>query len=94
MTNRRCGDAALQGRVCNAVLDGKFAANVTAAYSTGAVTWRNASKNPAEATMWLNETLASGMVPYYHFVGAENGFGEDRRWQKVGVGLLPLDRAS
>jgi hypothetical protein len=34
--------------------------------------------------MWLNETLASGMVPYYHFVGSENGFGEDRRWQKVG----------
>ena len=76
---------ALQGRVCNAVLDGKFAANVTAAYSTGAVSWRNASKNPAEAEMWLNETLAGGMVPYYHFIGSENGFGEDRRWQKVGV---------
>jgi hypothetical protein len=74
----------LQGRVCNAVMDGKFAANVTAAYSTGTVTWRNASKNPAEAEMWLNETLAGGMVPYYHFVGSENGFGEDRRWQKVG----------
>ena len=27
----------LQGRVCNAVMDGKFAANVTAAYSTGTV---------------------------------------------------------
>ena len=50
-----------------------------------AVRWRNVSKNPAEAKMWLNETLASGMVPYYHFVGAENGFGEDRRWQKVGA---------
>ncbi len=75
----------LQGRVCNAVLDGKFAANVTAAYSTGAVTWRNASKNPAEAEMWLNETLAGGMVPYYHFIGSETGFGEDRRWQRVGV---------
>lgn len=75
----------LQGRVCNAVLDGKFAANVTAAYSTGNPGWRNASKNPAEARMWLNETLASGMVPYFHFVGAENGFDEDRRWQKVGV---------
>ena len=74
----------LQGRVCNAVLDGKFAANVTGAYSTGALTWRNSAKNPAEAEMWLNETLASGMVPYYHFVGSENGFGEDRRWQKVG----------
>ena len=75
----------LQGRVCNAVLDGKFAANVTAAYSTGAITWRNASKNPAEARMWLNETLASGMTPYYHFIGSEDGLGEDRRWQQVGA---------
>ncbi len=74
----------LQGRVCNAIMDGKFAANVTAAYSTGAVTWRNGSKNPDEARMWMNETLAGGMVPYYHFVGAEDGLGEDRRWQKVG----------
>jgi Hypothetical glycosyl hydrolase 6/Beta-galactosidase trimerisation domain len=74
----------LQGRVCNAVLDGKFAANVTAAYSSSTPGWRNASKNPAEARMWLNETLASGMVPYFHFVGAENGFDEDRRWQSVG----------
>ncbi|HEY2468192.1 MAG TPA: alpha-amylase family protein [Terracidiphilus sp.] len=75
----------LQGRVCNAVLDGKFVTNVTAAYSTGNPGWRNASKNPAEARMWLNETLASGMAPYYHFVGSENGFGEDRRWQRVGA---------
>jgi hypothetical protein len=75
----------LQGRVCNAVQDGKVAANVTAAYSTGAVRWRNAAKNPAEAKMWLNETLASGMVPYFHFIGSESGFGEDRRWQKVGA---------
>jgi hypothetical protein len=75
----------LQGRVCNAVLDGKFATNVTAAYSTGNPGWRNASKNPAEARMWLNETVASGMAPYYHFVGSENGFGEDRRWQQVGA---------
>lgn len=74
----------LQGRACNAVLDGKFAANVTAAYSTGSPTWRNGSKSPEEIKMWLNETLASGMVPYLHFVGAETGFGEDRRWQSVG----------
>ena len=43
------------------------------------------SKSPYEDRMWLNETLASGMVPYFHFVGAENGFAEDRRWQEVGV---------
>ena len=74
----------LQGRVCNAMMDGKFAANVTAAYSTGSVRWRNGSKNPAEAKMWLNETLASGMALYYHFIGSEGGFGQDVRWQKVG----------
>jgi hypothetical protein len=74
----------LQGRVCSAVLDGKFAANVTAAYSTGNPGWRNLSKSPEETRMWLSETLASGMTPYNHFVGAEKGFCEDRRWQKVG----------
>jgi len=66
-------------------MDGKFAANITAAYSTGIVPWRNASKNAAEAKMWLNETLASGLIPYYHFIGSENGFGEDRRWQTPGA---------
>ena len=75
----------LQGRVCSAIMDGKFAGNVTAAYSTGTVRWRNASKNPAEAKMWLSETVASGMAPYFHFIGSEAGFGEDRRWQKVGT---------
>ena len=76
---------ALQGRVCNAVMDGKFSANVSAAYSTGVVRWRNATKNPAEASMWLNQTLASGMALYYHFIGSEAGLGEDRRWQKLGA---------
>ena len=33
--------------------------------------------------MWLNETLAGGLVPYAHFVGAEAGVGEDRRWQPL-----------
>ena len=79
----------LQGRVCNAVLDGKVAANVTAAYSTGQPGWRNVSKSPAETRMWLNQTVASGMVPYIHFVGDENSFVEDRRWQKVGEEYFP-----
>lgn len=75
----------LQGRVANAVQDGNLAAaNVTAGYSTGVVRWRNASKTPDEAKMWLNETLASGMIPYFHFIGSEAGLGEDRRWQAVG----------
>ena len=80
------GDAPSRAASPTPSQDGNFAAaNVTAAYSTGVVRWRNASKNPDEAKMWLNETLASGMIPYYHFIGSEAGFGEDRRWQKVGT---------
>lgn len=83
----------LQGRVCNAVLDGKIAANVTAAYSTGQPGWRNVSKSAAETKMWLNQSVASGMRPYLHFVGDENGFVEDRRWQAVGEEYFPWTAA-
>ena len=71
---------ALQGRVCNAVQKGKMSTNVTAAWSTGTPRWRNVYKSPQEEQMWFNETLASGMVPYHHIIGGENGMGEDRRW--------------
>jgi len=71
---------ALQGRVCNAVQEGKMATNVTAAWSTGTPRWRNVYKSKAEEQMWFNQTLASGMAPYHHIIGGENGMGEDRRW--------------
>ncbi len=76
--------AAQQGRVCHAVLDGGMAANVTAAWSTGPIRWRQVTKTAAETHMWFGETLASGMVPYYHKVGGEDGLGEDLRWEKIG----------
>jgi hypothetical protein len=74
----------LQGRVCNSIQDGKMSANVTGGWSTGPVRWRNAAKSPAEATMWMSQTSASGMGPYYHWIGGETGLGEDRRWQQTG----------
>jgi hypothetical protein len=70
---------AMQGRVCNAVQKGKMATNVTAGWSTGPVRWRGVSKSEAEWRMWMDETVASGMVPYHHIVGGENGMGEDQR---------------
>jgi hypothetical protein len=69
----------LQGRVCNAVQDGKLATNVTAAWSTGTPRWRNVYKSPQEEQMWFDETLAAGMAPYHHIIGGEGGLGEDRR---------------
>ena len=71
---------ALQGRVCRAVQPGKMATNVTGAWSTGRPRWRNVYKSRQEEQMWFDETLASGMVPYHHIIGGENGMGEDRRW--------------
>ncbi len=71
---------ALQGRVCRAVQKGKMATNVTAGWSTGTPRWRNVAKSPPEEQMWFDETLASGMAPYHHIIGGENGMGEDRRW--------------
>ena len=82
----RGGDAtpiwgcALQGRVCSAVQKGKMSTNVTAAWSTGNPRWRNVYKSQQEEQMWFDETLASGMVPYHHIIGGEDGMGEDRRW--------------
>ncbi len=66
-----------QGRVCNAVQNGKMATNVTGAWSTGNPRWRNVYKSQTEEQMWYDETLASGMVPYHQFIGTEK---EDRRW--------------
>jgi len=68
-----------QGRVCNAVQSGKMSTNVTGAWSTGSPRWRNVHKSIPEAQMWMNETLAAGMVPYHHIVGGETGLGEDHR---------------
>ncbi len=43
----------------------------------------NVHKSRQEEQMWFNETLASGMAPYHHMIGGENGMGEDRRWLKT-----------
>jgi hypothetical protein len=59
--------------------------NVTGAWSTcGAVRWRNASKSGAEAEIWMDQTVASGMTVWYHWLGAQKGMGNDRRWMKTG----------
>jgi len=74
-------NCSLQARVCTAILDGKAAGNVTAAYSTGTVAWRNGTKTGDETRMWLNETLAGGICPYDHFIGGHEAFDVDRRWE-------------
>ena len=72
---------AQQGRVANSVMQGRTVTNVAGAYANAQPNWRHVSKAPAELTMWLAETTASGMVPWFHWLG---GSPEDTRWRDVG----------
>ena len=72
---------AQQGRVANAVMRGRTITNVIGAYSIGQPNWRHVSKAPAELTLWLSQVTASGMVPWFHWLG---GSPEDTRWREVG----------
>ncbi len=74
-------DAALQGRVCRAVMGRGTATIVTGAYANAQPLWRHTAKAAAEARLWLAETVASGNVPWWHWLGAST---QDRRWMEVG----------
>ena len=67
-------------------MKGRTITNVTGAYSTGggAVRWRNAAKSRPEAEIWMDQTTASGMTLWYHWLGGQKGLGEDRRWLEPG----------
>jgi hypothetical protein len=74
-------DCALQGRVALSVMKGRTVTNVTGSYANARPLWRHSAKAPLETTMWMAQTTASGMVPWFHWLG---GAPEDLRWKATG----------
>jgi hypothetical protein len=74
-------DCAQQGRVAQAVMKGRTITNVTGSYANTNPLWRHTSKAPLEATMWMAQTTASVMTPWYQWLG---GKPEDHRWERTG----------
>ncbi len=74
-------DCAQQGRVAQSVMKGRTITNVTGAYANCQPLWRHTSKAPLEMKMWLAQTTASGMTPWFHWLG---GKPQDLRWREPG----------
>jgi hypothetical protein len=87
-------DAAQQTRIAKAIVRDRPVTNITAGYEiAGDIRYRNLSGNPAEVRSRLYQTLAAGGVMHYHWLGLQQGFREDRRWQAVGRQVLPWQAA-
>ncbi|MGO9642677.1 MAG: alpha-amylase family protein [Candidatus Acidiferrales bacterium] len=85
-TQGRAGDrpiwmSAQQGRVAKSVMGDRITTCVIGAYSNSSTLWRHSSKPDAETTLWTAQSAASGMVPWYHWLG---GSPLDNRWRKPG----------
>jgi hypothetical protein len=82
-------DSSQQTRVAHAVLPARPAMVSTASWSyISTAAWRTVTGNPDEVRSRLFQTLAAGGTAHLHWLGFNQGFREDRRWQEVGRDVL------
>jgi len=78
-------DSAQQARIARDVMGQRTVLNLTGGWARGnSIWWRNATQNPAELQTRMAQTAAAGGAIHYHWLGAHQGFKEDRRWQAIG----------
>lgn len=78
-------DSAQQARIARDVMGQRTVLNLTGGWARGNnIWWRNATQNPAELQTRMAQTAAAGGAIHYHWLGAHQGFKEDRRWQAIG----------
>ena len=80
---------AQQVKFARALMGDRAVAAVTASYSrAGNVMWRQVADTSSEPECRMAQTAAAGGIVWYHWLGLEQGFKEDRRWQRTGREFL------
>jgi hypothetical protein len=80
---------AQQVKFARALMGDRSVAAVSASYGrAGRVSWRQATDTSAEPSFRMAQTAAAGGILWYHWLGLEQGFKDDRRWQTPGRDFL------
>ena len=80
---------AQQVKFARALMGDRSVAAVSASYGrSGRVAWRQAADTSAEPSFRMAQTAAAGGIIWYHWLGLEQGFRDDRRWQAPGRDFL------
>ena len=80
---------AQQVKFARALMGDRSVAAVSASYGrAGGIAWRNVADTSAEPVCRMAQTSAAGGIVWYHWLGLEQGFKEDRRWQDGGRDFL------
>ena len=71
-----------QVKFARALMGDRPVAGITGSYTRGnRIVWRNVADTSAETECRMSQTAAAGGVVWHHFLGLEQGFAHDRRWQ-------------
>lgn len=80
---------AQQVKFARALMGDRSIAAVSASYGrSGRISWRQTADTSAEPSFRMAQTAAAGGIIWYHWLGLEQGFKEDRRWQAPGRDFL------
>ena len=80
---------AQQVKFARALMGDRSVAAVSASYGrAGSIMWRQVADTSVEPVCRMAQTAAAGGIIWYHWLGLEQGFHDDRRWQAPGREFL------
>lgn len=78
-----------QVKFAHALMGDRPVTAVTGSYTrSGRLMWRQVTDTTAEVECRMAQTAAAGGIVWYHWLGLEQGFKGDRRWQAPGINFL------